>query len=581
MFLIDTCSRLAFYIKRLFLPLIVTTLFLIFFIILFGLHAPTLVDCIYCVSIITLLYTFSKKNVWFIVNAAFLLFILYFAGALKLQYFGEPATPADLVSLVALYSLQSELVKFYGISAVVVLGVLLFANLEYTKRFFTAFAGMMVALFSGVLLGANVDASTIYMKGLSKSESVSIRQYYAAVRFYDEWLRRPSHDAVVAAYNNEGYAKFNHLKLDGAQKRDVYVILIESLWDPSVLGEAYVQDPMYDGFKRLWKESGQNYLMGPAFGGGTANPEFEILCGVSLDSGFIVFEHPLLDEHLRCLPNILHKYGYHSVASHPNNPDFWNRDFAYPALGFDKYYSGSDFEKEEVVGNNYLSDSSLYRQSLKRSEQGIGPRFNYILTLSEHYPYMRDSGEGSVQNVGADPALLLKSYVGLIKRATRDVYDYIGAIRAHDKDALIVVLGDHPPLFGKDYAIYRDAGLVVNEKSNMSIRELRYLYSTPVIVIDGVNGPVKPSIMSMYEIPSMIKRMLACYGATCDDDNESGTIHYRPVAGRGVLYYTDGRWGLCDESNDSQECVKPLSWLAASKIVRSDFIFGGGAATQR
>lgn len=561
--------------KRFFLPLAVTTFFVIFFILLFGLRPPTLVDCIYCTAITTLLYTFSKKNVWFVVNAAFLLFVLYVAGALKLQYFGEPATPADLVSLVALYSLQSEPVKLYGVAFVVLLSVLLLANLEYTKRLFAVFAAMMVALFSGVLLGASIDASTIYMKALSKSESVSIRQYYAVVRFYDEWLRVPSRDEIVAAHNTEGYGSVHSLTLDGVVKRDVYVILIESLWDPSVLGEAFVQKSMNSGFDNLWKESGQNYLMGPSFGGGTANPEFEILCGVSLDSGFIVFEHPLLHEKLDCLPNILRKYGYHAVASHPNNPDFWNRDFAYPAIGFAQYYSINDFELDEIVGNNYLSDSSLYRQALYRSKKDGSPKFNYILTLSEHYPYMRNFVGGGVEG---DTALLLKSYVGLIQRATKDVYDYIGAIRELDKNALIVVLGDHPPLFGSDYAIYRDGGLVVNDKSNMTIRELRHLYSTPVLVIDGMNGPVSPMIKSMYEIPYMITRMLACYDTACDENDEKSTVHYRPVPGRGVLYYDRGGWGLCEESDVSPECVKPLDWLAASKIVRSDFIFGGEAA---
>lgn len=564
--------------KRYMLPLAVTTFFVIFFIVLFGLHPPTLFDGLYCVAIITLLYTFSRKNVWFIVNSAFILFIFYVAGALKLQYFGEPATPADLVSLVALYSLQSETVKLYGIVSVVVLGISLFANFEYTARFFSVFTGIMVALSSGVLLGASVDASTVYMKGLSKSESVSIRQYYAAVRFYDEWLRQPSHDEVEAARKETGSYKVNHLTLDGATKRDVYVILIESLWDPSVLGDEYARDPIYDGFEQLWNESGHNYLLGPAFGGGTANPEFEILCGVSLDSGFIVFEHPLLHEHLSCLPNILHKYGYRSVVSHPNNPDFWNRDFAYPAVGFDKYYSINDFEKDEVVGDNYLSDSSLYRQSMIMDGKRSGPEFHYILTLSEHYPYMSDYGTVSLQDAGESSALLLKSYVGLVKRATKDVYDYIGAIRADDKDALIVLLGDHPPLFGKDFAIYRDAGLIVNEKRNMNIREIRYLYSTPVIVIDGVNGAVAPTIKSMYELPSMITRLLACYATECNDVKEDDAVHYRPVPGRGVLHYEGGRWGLCEEADASPECAKPLAWLAAAKIVRSDFIFGGEGA---
>jgi hypothetical protein len=563
------------WLKSAIIPVVIATFFLFFFIILFGLPYPTAIDYVYCVVLVAVLRVFSKKNVIFAANSALLLLVFYVFGSMKLQYFGEPASPADIVSLVALYSLQSEQLKWFALLLTFLSGVLLFFNLEYTRRLFTFLVGLMIALFSSVLFGASIDASSIYMKELMQSESVSLRQYYATVRFYDEWLRQPGTAEVAKAQSVAGLSLVNGISLDGALKRDVYLIVIESLWDPSVLGDTYAKDPLDENFKTLWMGSGHRYILGPAFGGGTANPEFEILCGVSLNSGFIAFGHPLLHENLQCLPNVLRSVGYHTVASHPNNRDFWNRDFAYPAIGFDRYYSIADFVKDDVIGNNYLSDSSLYRQYTEISHKETRPELHYILTAAEHYPYMTGAGTISVQDDDSEPMRLLESYVGLVKRGTRDVYNYIEAIRTADKNALIVVLGDHPPLFGRNFVIYRDAGLISNQKSSMSVSELLHLYSTPIVIVDGVNGAVKPTIQAMYELPSMIMDMLACYGKACDRTNDGSMVHYRPVSGRGVLYYAEQQWRLCESSDVSPNCATHLDWLAAARVVRNNLILGG------
>lgn len=556
-------------------PVAVSIFFMSFFGFLFGLDSPTYIDYLYCAAIVVVLYLSSKKNVFFVVNSVLLLLIFYVSGAIKMQYFGEPATPADIVSLVALYGLQSSEVKLYVGVLTLLLGILLFANIEFTKKSFALFAGAVIVLFSGLLLGANADLSSSFMQGVSKSKSISVRQYYAIVRFYDEWLKLYDSVEVEKAYKKAGYFLVDEKGLAGSFKRNIYLIVIESLWDPSVLGEAFVTNPINDGFGMLWRESGQSYLLGPAFGGGTANPEFEVLCGAPVNSGLIVFEHPLLHEGISCLPNILSRHGYLSVAAHPNSRDFWNRDFSYPAIGFDRYYSIEDFNKDEVIGSNYLSDRSLYSQYRDRSIEEQGLKFNYILTVSEHYPYMSSAETISVRGGDDEPVRLLKSYVGLIERATKDVTEFIDTIRAVDKDALIVVLGDHPPLFGKDFAVYREAGLIVNQKSDMTVPELLLLYSTPVIVVDGLNGAVKPKIKSMYELPSMIMRLLTCYGKSCDAIDEASVTRYRPVGERGVLYNSAGKWELCEVSDASEGCSMHLEWLAAAKVLRNNLVLGG------
>lgn len=556
------------------LPALVTMFFMAFFTYLFDLKFPTVTDVIYGIALVALLYACSRKNVLFVVNSVLLLFVVYVAGAMKLQYFGEPATPADIVSLYALYGLQSESIQWYAVLGVFFSGLLFLANFVYSRRVFVLLFGAGFVFFSSLLLAVNAGSASPWLKGLSTSESVSVRQFYAIVEFYDEWMRVPEYAEVVNARATVDLSLSADRRFQDAPKRDVHLIVIESLWDPSVLGEQYAKGSFHPDFTALWEASGRNYLLGPAYGGGTANPEFEILCGLPLVSGFIVFEHPMLNNNLPCLPNVLKRNGYRTIASHPNRHEFWNRDVAYPALGFDEYYSIQDFNKDEVIGNNYLTDRSLYRQSTQHAEERGQPALHYILTVSEHYPYMDSASTIAVYDKGDESRRLLEVYIGLIERATRDVYDHITMIRKNDKDALIVVVGDHPPLFGADYAIYRDAGLIANEKNSMDVGELMMMYSVPVLVVDGMNGPVSPQIKSMYELPSFIMRMLSCYGQVCVDDEGGDRIHYRPVSGRGALYNTDGQWKLCDVTGDVESCSVHLNWLRAVDVLKRDVVFG-------
>ncbi len=560
--------------KAALLPAAISVSLLLFFTFLFGLHLPTIIDFLFCLFLIVLLHVFSKKNVLWIFNSAQVLVLFYILGAMKLQYFGEPATPADIVSLAALYGLQTQGIQWLVDLVILVLLGLFFSNLQYSKRLFVSFAFAVGAFYSVIVLGSAASPLSQYVNELSRSKSVVLRQYLATVQFYDEWIKIPDHLAVAAARKKITSPVDSSVMLDGAQKRDVYLVVVESLWNPSLLGSMLAQDPLHKKFRQLWEQSGESYVLGPTFGGGTANSEFEILCGIALNSGFVVFEHPLLDTELPCLPNILGDQGYLSVASHPNYRNFWNREEAYPSLGFERYYSINDFSKDELVGSDYLSDSNLYHQHTNKTRGERSPIFHYILTISAHYPYMNTANLIELQNPVAESRRLLDSYVGLIERGTTELYDYISTVRQRDGDALIVVVGDHPPLFGKDFAIYREAGLVANEKRNMSVDELVHIYSSPLLVVDGVNGPVAPKIKSMHEIPSMIIHMLSCYQEGCVDTAAKEYVHYRPVSQRGLLYYMDGEWRLCENSDSGQVCSNHLAWLESMKIIRNATILG-------
>src|SRR5262249_35403462 len=132
-------------------------------------------------------------------------------------------------------------------------------------------------------------------------------------------------------------------------------------WDPTVLAAAgYSEDPIDPRFRDLWGRSNNTRGLSPAFGGQTANAEFEVLCGFPVNKIAGKFEHGG-ERDVPCLPRVLAGLGYRTVASHPNTPGFWNRYTAYEYLGFETFWSKNDMDLADSNGP-FLADRSLHRQ---------------------------------------------------------------------------------------------------------------------------------------------------------------------------------------------------------------------------
>ena len=92
-------------------------------------------------------------------------------------------------------------------------------------------------------------------------------------------------------------------------RRNVYLISQESFWDPARALPKESRDGKHflsPRFESLWKDSGGRYVVSPSFGGGTANYEFEVLCGLPahLVSNGMLFSE-LTARAPECLPRLL------------------------------------------------------------------------------------------------------------------------------------------------------------------------------------------------------------------------------------------------------------------------------------
>lgn len=89
------------------------------------------------------------------------------------------------------------------------------------------------------------------------------------------------------------------------------------------------------------------------------------------------------------IPKLLKEKGYYTFSMHANNGAFWNRSVMHKSLGYDKFYSKSDYDIDEIVGLG-LSDKSFFRQSIEKikeiNEKGQ-PYYGTVIMLSNHTPF--------------------------------------------------------------------------------------------------------------------------------------------------------------------------------------------------
>ena len=90
-------------------------------------------------------------------------------------------------------------------------------------------------------------------------------------------------------------------------------------------------------------------------------------------------------------PKLLHEKGYYTFSMHANNASFWNRMNMYNSIGYDHFYSKTDYkvEKENIVGLG-LSDKEFFSQSVEKLKTINKKHENWyglLIMLSNHTPF--------------------------------------------------------------------------------------------------------------------------------------------------------------------------------------------------
>jgi phosphoglycerol transferase MdoB-like AlkP superfamily enzyme len=258
----------------------------------------------------------------------------------------------------------------------------------------------------------------------------------------------------------------NQEETDGPSP-NIIVIMNEAFSDLSYDGDLKVSEDYMPFIRNLTEDTIKGNLHVSAFGGRTANTEYEVLTGMSLaffPGGTVPYQYQMKHE-MNSLTTILKQQNYTGMISlHPYRPDGYNRENVYPLLGFEKYYSQDIFENPKRV-RTYISDESdfdkiteLYEESKKESDE---PFYLFNVTMQNHGGYGED-----FDNLPLDITIedengkkSAERYLNLVKKTDEAFEKLLDYYKSTDDPTIVVMFGDHQPnlsegffssLIGKD-----------------------------------------------------------------------------------------------------------------------------------
>lgn len=285
----------------------------------------------------------------------------------------------------------------------------------------------------------------------------------------------------------------------------VVILMSESLWDVTQLpGVRFSPDPLVH-YRSLGGNVSRFQILSPVFGKGTANVEFELLTGLStrfLPTGTTPYIH-LMTRPVPSLPRLFAAHGYRTLAVHPYQREFWQRNRVYPLLGFDRFEAEETFDPARREGN-YLSDRALTERIVQRIDEADQPLFLFAVSMQNHAPYHPKTYAGTTTQVEHAVAGLDGESLQTLAQGVADADRAMALLVEHfsrrkgSRPVVFMFFGDHLPPLGQVYdpTGFRDEKRQDDPYQRIAMRATPgLLWTDGPFLLPKFNGPVSPSMV--------------------------------------------------------------------------------------
>lgn len=292
----------------------------------------------------------------------------------------------------------------------------------------------------------------------------------------------------------------SYLQHHAQRDRQVFILVLESFLDPRLLKPLKKHEEYLDAeFLRHYGQS-LGFSVSPVFAGGTAQAEFEILCGVPAFSEFSQMEFNLFHGHpIPCLPRMLNELGYDTLVNYPYLPAFFNARRAYPGLGFSEtYYAREHTDLPSYLHlkrvGEYLFDGDFFQQNREFLEQRPGnrPLLNYNLTMYGHMYY--DVLQPIKWKVDHQAAFL-ENIVNISYYRSVVLDQYLQWVSKQYPKSLVIAISDHLPLVGDGPKTYKEMEYLGNKEDNSHFNRV-------LVIKDG--KPTRLPDMNHFSVPYLV-----------------------------------------------------------------------------
>lgn len=327
--------------------------------------------------------------------------------------------------------------------------------------------------------------------------------------------------------------------------RNIHIIVLESFLNPLDLKNIKVASGLMDAKWDKWERKYGFQSLSPVHGGGSAQAEFEILCGASSILKYGTEFNRLGSKPIKCLPNFLKKSGYLTIASQPIYGSFFNTQKSYKSVGFDHIWLADSLDMSKKV-NNWLTDESFLSQHYQRIQPYLKkeqPVLNYLFAVGCHTPYQ--PSKTYPKRVDFKDSDLLENFLNCYLEASKSVVQYIQDIRKLDPNGIILIIPDHLP--GVGYSTLKTAGLKQilewGGESDSLVDKINNAY----LLTESEYFNQKP--VAYYEIPELLVNILTngklCETYSCWSD--SPKLYYQ-----GKTFLRDSYSLTASQKNDKR-----------------------------
>lgn len=234
---------------------------------------------------------------------------------------------------------------------------------------------------------------------------------------------------------------------------NVVVVQLESFFDPQLLCDtSFTQNPI-PTYSQLMMDYSSGSLFVPVVGAGTANTEFEVLTGMSVDyfgTGEYPYETILQERTCESVAYQLKSLGYHTTAIHNNTATFYQRNLVYPNLGFDTFISSEFMADTTTTPQGWIRDAHLTHEITQVLTTTAEPDFIFAVSVQGHGPFPTELTEPLEIQVTESPFEVeletqLTYYVNQLYEMDCFVADLLAACQAIEEPTVVVLYGDHIP----------------------------------------------------------------------------------------------------------------------------------------
>ncbi len=432
-------------------------------------------------------FLFKKlyRGVWFVLVGSVILGIV---NGNKVNLRNVPFEPRDVFLVREFFVLTPNLLTPMSIAAVLLVGPVLFGIYRLMRKLFGDGPNRDIKISAlttvGICLVIFMVGEGLYTEAHGPWKLGFIYSLPRAV-VDNEPETSLKWEEVKGELTDEASEEIQKNTKFKDQDPNIIIVMSESFWDVNLLDGDFSPNPIAN-FERLKEESIHGEVYTPVFGGGTANMEFEVLTGLSLKTypadWHIVYRNEI-EAPMPSLASILKERGYQTEALHPYHHWYYRRDEVYPLLGFNDFTALRDMDDSKTLGP-FISDDYVTDQIIEQIEESEEPIFNFTVTMQNHGPYHELRNEPVIDfnhNLDERQETLLQTFADGLYYSDQALQRLIDYLEASDEPTLLLFFGDHLPMLGNNYSIYREMGFIGEESPEELQDDLR-LYSVPYIL---------------------------------------------------------------------------------------------------